>query len=582
MIFYDQKPSQILVDLINESNPDLGIGLRQLENTRLTVPKPYPTQRTDTVARVVKGFATPGKQQWWVPEGVDHIDILVIAGGGGGGDVADAGGGGAGGLVFIPNFPVRQKTFYTLTVGEGGNPGEAGKNSIFDTIVAIGGGAGSDSTRLHGGDGGSGGGAGQLGGNGGVALQPVSKYQHAEYGFGNHGGSNRNHVGYEGMGGGGAGQPAQDSLGVPVTTRAGGDGLCKVTPQMGPYDRVYHFCEVFGTSYGQIIDGEAWFAGGGGGGGNNATWQESKGGKGGGGRGGHPQINNNASSGINGTGGGGGGTYSSGQGGRGGNGIVLIAYNNPLTNQPGYKYDNINTIIDVYPLPGQPVKGKATFYYRRLDVGKIFKHNVIQFDRWTPNNTATISDICEWLNQRFGSRFVPEDFPSTSFPSSSAVRTLSVLPESFAYIGSFQFVYQTGKRSLDQLLDSYTIDGVEWDQEHGGIEDTRPLLTFIGYGTDYSDLTYAIEDISNGTVVGPNTAFELLIERFNLLFETNFDISLSHTVTNGLQGLRFMRYSLPNSNFDDANSEVFRNALVIRGLQTSWFGGNLVFHYNPR
>lgn len=583
MIFYDRKPPQILVDLINESNPDLGIGLRQLENTRLTVPKPYPTNRNDGKVRVVKGFTGTGHQFWWAPEGVTSIDVLIVAGGGGGGDGGDTGGGGAGGLIFYPNMPIKDQDFYEVEVGAGGDPAQNGEPSRFDQLVAIGGGAGSPDFAINGNHGGSGGGAGGYSGNGGVALQPIRQGGAGRYGFGNPGGSNRGHGGLDGMGGGGAGAPGTDAININAAIKHGGDGLCKVGPNDGPYDTIYHFVNVFDDRYGQKLDGEIWFAGGGGGGGEQGTKEQNTGGKGGGGDGGHLDSGKSryGYNGQHNTGGGGGGGDNH-QGGHGGNGIVLIAYNNPLTNQEGYKYDSINTIIDVYPLPGQPVKGKATFYYRRLDVGNIFKNKIIYFDRWTPSNAATTQDICNWLNLEYGTEFVADDFPNQTFPSSETVRTLTVNSDSYAYIGFFQFVYDTGKRSLDQLLDSYTIDGVDWDLKHGGAEDNRPLMSFIGYGVDYSDLLYVINAISSGTTISAGGPIELLVERFNALFETELDASISHTEPNGLAGLRATRYTLPNTGIDEANSSMFNNALALSSTEASWFGGNIIFHYNPK
>lgn len=584
MVFYDKKPSQILVDLINESNPNLGMGIRQLENTRLTTPKPYPTNRDQGNLRVIKAFTTTGDHQWWVPEGVENVDILVIAGGGAGGDSGDSGGGGAGGLIFYPNYPVRAESVYHLTVGNGGVNGEHGDNSHFDDLLAIGGGSGSPHTT-DGGNGGSGGGAGGSSGTGGVGIQSFRFGPSGVYGFGNQGGSNRNHVGGEGMGGGGAGEPAPSSLGIPVDVKLGGAGLCQVTPDMGPYEQTYRFIDVFGDKYGHKVDGDVWFSGGGGGGGERGTIDENTGGIGGGGDGGHTHSGRSRYGGNamanTGGGGGGGDNYS---GGNGGTGIVLIAYNNPLTNKEGYKYDHINTVIDVYPQLGQPVKGKATFYYRRLDVGNIFKNKIIRFGRWRENNTATIEDICGWLNEEYGTEFVPSDFPSDSYPASEEVRTLTVNSDSYAYIGKLRFIYNPGSRSLDQIFNSYDIDGVVWDLKHGGETDPRPLMTLTGYGVDYTDFSDLMSTMTSGQTLDatPSGPVYLLIERFNNLHQTQLSLDIDHTEPNGLSGLVFTRHTLPNTTVDEANSDDFKNVVVITSKSDSWFGGRILFHYNPR
>jgi hypothetical protein len=54
----------------------------------------------------VSAFTEVGEHTWIVPEGVNSVDVLVVAGGGGGGSNKTAGtstaggGGGAGGLIF--------------------------------------------------------------------------------------------------------------------------------------------------------------------------------------------------------------------------------------------------------------------------------------------------------------------------------------------------------------------------------------------------------------------------------------------------------------------------------------------------
>jgi hypothetical protein len=80
------------------------------------------------------------------------VDVLVVAGGGGGGCLG--GGGGAGGLVYTNSFFVEPGT-YTVVVGGGGTgspsrniKGGNGTNSVLGPLTAIGGGgAGSYGTR---------------------------------------------------------------------------------------------------------------------------------------------------------------------------------------------------------------------------------------------------------------------------------------------------------------------------------------------------------------------------------------------------------------------------------------------------
>jgi hypothetical protein len=271
---------------------------------------------------------TSGTQTFSVQSlGTDGLlDVLVVAGGGGGATTgSDSAGGGAGGLIFRPKIEIAQ-TNYSISIGNGGGANSNGGNSAAFGLTTIGGGHGSTS-QTNGIAGGSGGGAGRNQGVGGAGTQPNQSGNSGAFGFGNRGGTNTGHIGTEGMGGGGAGQAGIDAINIDANIKTGGDGLFQVTPQLRSiYTRTYNFAQSFGTSYGQIINGQAWFAGGGGGGGERGTPTQNLGGRGGGGRGGH--LNGPSRNGFPGqanTGGGGGGSDNQ-TAGSGGSGIVLIRY----------------------------------------------------------------------------------------------------------------------------------------------------------------------------------------------------------------------------------------------------------------
>ena len=258
------------------------------------------TEETDVATRYM----------WEVPEWVDMIDVLVVGGGGAGRThTTDTAGGGAGGLVFRPQFAARGRV--SVQVGAGGASSRSGHSSRFAHLVALGGGAGAPSDT-NGEAGGSGGGAGRNQGSGGGGLQSSLPGESGTFGFGNRGGNN-NGSGVNGAGGGGAGAVG-DSISSTSSPRRGGDGLSQVGHQ--------RFVETFGPAYGELIEGETWFAGGGGGGGEQGTEENSLGGRGGGGAGGIATSRDGVS-GMPHTGGGGGGSDNQ-TAGDGGSGIVLV------------------------------------------------------------------------------------------------------------------------------------------------------------------------------------------------------------------------------------------------------------------
>lgn len=262
-----------------------------------------------------------------VPSGLTvTTDILLVAGGGGGGLNGGSGAGG-GGLILRPNKSVTAGT-YSFVVGQGGQGrklsqgkgnGATGGDSTALGLTAKGGGFGEGLTPFEaGGNGGSGGG----GGNGrGTGIQTSQSGDSGTYGYGNDGGRAESAGHTYGGGGGGAGQG-----GSAVDSGNGGDGLYQVT-QSGT---TYNFADMFGTTVGEIINGEAWFSGGG-----AANIRSIYGGKGGGGHG--SSVGNSGETIPNcdpNTGGGGGGVNTggspeAGNAGDGGSGVIQIRYQLP-------------------------------------------------------------------------------------------------------------------------------------------------------------------------------------------------------------------------------------------------------------
>lgn len=237
-------------------------------------------------------YGTPGTYSWTAPAGVTSVNYLVVAGGGGGG--GDCAGGGGGGML-TGTLSVTPSTSYTVTVGAGGltaYPSTNGKNSVFSSITAIGGGSGGDDAYA-GGNGGSGGGGGY---NAGAAAGTGTAGQ------GNNGGSGQSGSPYATGGGGGAG-----GVGAPYnTTGNGGPGLAS---------------SISGTT--------TYYAGGGGG-------RRASPGVGGIGGGGTANLTLPAgANGVDGLGGGGGGS------GNGGSGVVILSY----TNAASYSGNGVGSSI---------------------------------------------------------------------------------------------------------------------------------------------------------------------------------------------------------------------------------------------
>jgi len=240
-----------------------------------------------------------------------------------------------------------------------GNEATKGHNTIFDTIIALGGGANTNVVADKNGGSGAGGDYDPTnGGTNGYGTNTTNNNTYVSGTIYNYGNDGDWQSGGHQMGGGGGGAGSAGSF-IPFQGY-GGDGLSEIT------DISYDFKLNFGNSVGIVEDNKVYFAGGGAGGGLNKSSigtpdSISPGGKGGGGSG----SGNNA---INHTGSGGGGGIVSGNGGNGGSGIIIIKYRNEIINNLTYNiienniefnYNSIRNSIDLITVPStlQKIQG---------------------------------------------------------------------------------------------------------------------------------------------------------------------------------------------------------------------------------
>jgi hypothetical protein len=235
------------------------------------------------------------------------IQVLVVAGGGGtsGGF---GGGGGGGGVIYESEHTITAQA-YPVTVGDGGDRsatagngtlGTQGDNSVFDTLIAIGGGyAGCNVTAGSGGSGGGGSSAPTTAGSG-------------TGGQGYNGGTGWGDVN-AGGGGGGAG-----AVGGNAASGVGGNG---------------------GNGLAFDISGTLTYYGGGGGGGTRNNGTGGTGGLGGGGNGSGNSVGQDGTANTGGGGGGGALGASHQLGGSGGSGIVILRF-------PTEGYNNEPVAVD--------------------------------------------------------------------------------------------------------------------------------------------------------------------------------------------------------------------------------------------
>lgn len=254
---------------------------------------------------------------WTPPAGVTSVKRLIIGGGGSGGSGGNSGGGGgAGGVdedsaeVVTPGTPI------AITVGEGGlavagssGQGNPGGSSSFGSTSVDGGGYGGAAAGsvVNGGPGASGGGGGGTGGGGASALGGTASGN----GTGNNGGNGfvTTTNGHTRAGGGGGGA---SSVGTAASSQNGGEGGEGLD---------------FSADYGTLFGDSGKVAAGGGGGRNNTSGNGTVGLGGVVGNGGDGGFSNTvAESAPHTTGSGGGGGGLGQPSGAGGDGIVVLIF----------------------------------------------------------------------------------------------------------------------------------------------------------------------------------------------------------------------------------------------------------------
>jgi hypothetical protein len=182
-------------------------------------------------------FTTTGNATFVAPSPARSLEVLVIGGGGGGGTSREGGGGGGGRFILNSSYSSTAWQSISITVGNGGNAGSVGQQSVFGTITAAGGGYGGSGAGGTGGNGGSGGGGGGFytssAGTGGTTTGGDGYGYNGGNGFigngegagggGGAGGAGSSGVNNGGGAAGGAGR-ASTITGASVTYAKGGNG----------------------------------------------------------------------------------------------------------------------------------------------------------------------------------------------------------------------------------------------------------------------------------------------------------------------------------------------------------------------
>lgn len=235
-----------------------------------------------------------------------------------------------------------------------------------------------------------------------------------------------------------------------------------------------------------------------------------------------------------------------------------------------------NTQIEVYALPGSMYTGKVTVKYRRIDLGLLFKNQTVLLDDY--NSNINVMEPAVWLpmvNAKYGLNIAFNELVSPARLASGSTYTQVV--DSVCYRGSFTIRWTKTDPSVQQAIPVSELKGLYWD---GRYDENKPLLSILAAGTDYTRFK-STGTVVNGSLVSDNIDVKELCQWFSDVTGVTIDPTVDHTVKGGVKGLNIFRRVIPDATYIDANSRKFGTALIIQGLSTSWFSGNIIFHYNP-
>lgn len=235
-----------------------------------------------------------------------------------------------------------------------------------------------------------------------------------------------------------------------------------------------------------------------------------------------------------------------------------------------------NTQIEVYALPGSMYTGKVTVKYRRIDLGLLFRNQTVLVDDY--NSNISVMEPAVWLplvNAKYGLNIQFSELQSPARLVSGS--TYNQVVNSVCYRGSFNIRWTKVDPTVQQAIPVSALKGLYWD---GRYEESKPLLSILAAGTDYSRFK-GTGTIINGSTVTDIIDMRELCQWFSAVTGVTIDPAVDHTIKGGVMGLNIFRRAIPDATFIDVNSRKFNNALIIQGISTSWFSGNIIFHYNP-
>lgn len=242
----------------------------------------------------------------------------------------------------------------------------------------------------------------------------------------------------------------------------------------------------------------------------------------------------------------------------------------------------VDTNIVVTPRTNEHWFGAVKVRYRRLRLDSIFKNMTpVPLEYYSATPATTTGLFVENLNRVYGTSFLPNDFTFAPNTTLQANGNFALTPVAgnlcYSPTGGSMFIWRNVKPFLKQVTSNGTLTGRQYPGGNDFVTPGRkPQGEYLAYGIDFTGL--GISGSGSGTV--PNNAAWIKILAPIFANDPRFDVTKVASGTEGVQGLTFVLYTLPNALVPEANSAKYKNVMTLSGGAGLWFQGRIMMHYN--
>lgn len=247
-----------------------------------------------------------------------------------------------------------------------------------------------------------------------------------------------------------------------------------------------------------------------------------------------------------------------------------------------------NTRIPIMALDGGFYMGASSVTYRRLSQVDLFKQGrpiiedyLLPAD-YGPSGAAyvKIEAAFRWVNNRYGTNFVPEDSDRVQLPNTvQSAAVLNFPANNPAWVGTFYWDRRAVKKPVSEQVPETTPALVA--MAAGVASGTRPanVADFMTCGVDFTRFKDLLHGFTAAAAFPNNMAYKELIAYMATVTGRPLDLDKGSAAENGMAGTRCIRYALPNANVPEANSTDYNYVAVITGTTDPWFQGRFLLHY---